>query len=140
MKNHKLLQILSFADRLIPAVRRCLVDPLPEVRKAAASTFEGLYQNIGPRALDDILTNLLNNLDLSGSEESEYALDGLRQVMVVKSKVVLPYLVPKVGLSCIDRGLQWTGELFCLKLGIVWNLLEICCNEKKHYKKWIFFS
>lgn len=27
---------------------------------------------------------------------SEYALDGLKQVMAVKSRVVLPYLVPQV--------------------------------------------
>lgn len=27
---------------------------------------------------------------------SEFALDGLKQVMAVKSRVVLPYLVPKV--------------------------------------------
>ena len=27
---------------------------------------------------------------------SEYALDGLRQVMAVKSRVVLPFLVPQV--------------------------------------------
>lgn len=30
------------------------------------------------------------------SEQSEYALDGLRQVMAVKSRVVLPYLVPQL--------------------------------------------
>ena len=29
-------------------------------------------------------------------ETSEYALDGLKQVMAVKSRVVLPYLVPQV--------------------------------------------
>lgn len=30
------------------------------------------------------------------SETSEFALDGLKQVMAVKSRSVLPYLVPKV--------------------------------------------
>lgn len=30
---------------------------------------------------------------------SEFALDGLKQVMAVKSRVVLPYLVPKVRLQ-----------------------------------------
>ena len=29
-------------------------------------------------------------------EMSEFALDGLKQVMAVKSRVVLPYLVPQV--------------------------------------------
>lgn len=28
--------------------------------------------------------------------ESEFALDGLKQVMAVKSRVILPYLVPQV--------------------------------------------
>ena len=31
---------------------------------------------------------------------SEFALDGLRQVMSVKSRVVLPYLVPQVRIPC----------------------------------------
>lgn len=30
---------------------------------------------------------------------SEFALDGLKQVMAIKSRVVLPYLVPKVKFS-----------------------------------------
>lgn len=37
------------------------------------------------------------SLALQDDEEvSEFALDGLKQVMAVKSRVVLPYLVPKV--------------------------------------------
>lgn len=31
---------------------------------------------------------------------SEFALDGLKQVMAIKSRVVLPYLVPKVNPAC----------------------------------------
>lgn len=33
-------------------------------------------------------------------EVSEFALDGLKQVMAIKSRVVLPYLVPKVIPPC----------------------------------------
>lgn len=37
------------------------------------------------------------NVPLQDDEEvSEFALDGLKQVMAIKSRVVLPYLVPKV--------------------------------------------
>lgn len=37
------------------------------------------------------------HVSLQDDEEvSEFALDGLKQVMAVKSRVVLPYLVPKV--------------------------------------------
>ena len=59
---HVLFQVIVFADSLIPTVRRALCDPLPEVREAAAKTFDNLHANIGPRALDDILPDLLEKL------------------------------------------------------------------------------
>ncbi|ESO82427.1 hypothetical protein LOTGIDRAFT_223326 [Lottia gigantea] len=86
--------VVIFSNNLIPTVRRALCDPLPEVREAAAKTFDHLQQNIGQRALDEILPNLLKRLN--NPDLSEQALDGLKQVMAVKSKVVLPYLVPKL--------------------------------------------
>ncbi len=55
-------QVIVFADSLIPTVRKALCDPLPEVREAAAKTFDNLHQNIGTRALDDILPDLLSKL------------------------------------------------------------------------------
>ncbi len=36
---------------------------------------------------------------------AEYALDGLKQVMAVKSRVVLPYLVPQVN-TCVLGHIQ----------------------------------
>ncbi|GFU29456.1 eIF-2-alpha kinase activator GCN1 [Nephila pilipes] len=86
--------VLSFVDSLVPTVRRALSDPLPEVRLAAATTFDSLHATVGVRALNDILPHLLRQL--SDPVKSEYALDGLRQVMAIKSKVVLPYLVPQL--------------------------------------------
>ena len=53
---------MVFADSLIPTVRRALVDPLPEVREAAARTFDNLHANISQRALDEILPDLLQKL------------------------------------------------------------------------------
>lgn len=55
-------QVIVFADSLIPTVRKALCDPLPEVREAAAKTFDNLHTNIGQRALDDILPALLKQL------------------------------------------------------------------------------
>lgn len=55
-------QVTVFADSLIPSVRRALCDPLPEVREAAARTFDNLHHNIGSRALDEILPDLLKKL------------------------------------------------------------------------------
>lgn len=43
------------------------------------------------------LLNIAPIAPLQDDEEvSEFALDGLKQVMAIKSRVVLPYLVPKV--------------------------------------------
>lgn len=42
--------------------RKALCDPLPEVRQAAAKTFDSLHSTVGVRALDDILPQLLEQL------------------------------------------------------------------------------
>ena len=49
-------------DSLVPTVRRALIDPLPEVRVAAAKTFDQLHNTIGTKALDDILPDLLQKM------------------------------------------------------------------------------
>lgn len=87
--------VLCFADNLVPTVRRALCDPLSSVRQAAAQTFDSLHSTVGFRALDDILPHLLAQLE-NEDETKEYALDGLKQVMAIKSRVVLPYLVPQL--------------------------------------------
>ncbi|XP_057670075.1 eIF-2-alpha kinase activator GCN1 [Diorhabda carinulata] len=88
--------VLTFVNSLVPTVRKALCDPLPEVRQAAAKTFDSLHFTVGSRALDDILPTLLNQLNHEDPEVVEWTLDGLRQVMAIKSRVVLPYLVPQL--------------------------------------------
>ncbi|XP_030761834.1 eIF-2-alpha kinase activator GCN1 isoform X2 [Sitophilus oryzae] len=88
--------VLTFVNSLVPTVRKALCDPLPEVRQAAAKTFDSLHSTVGSRALDDILPTLLNQLNDDNPEVVECTLDGLRQVMAIKSRVVLPYLVPQL--------------------------------------------
>ena len=84
--------VMTFVDSLVPTVRKALCDPLTEVRQAAAKTFDSLHSTVGSRALDDILPYMLEQL--SDAEIGEFALDGLRQMMAIKSRVVLPYLIP----------------------------------------------
>nr|CAB3248538.1 translational activator GCN1 [Phallusia mammillata] len=86
--------IIVFTDNLVPTVRKALCDPLDGVREAAATTFEHLHNTIGVQALDEILPSLLRNL--KNEETSEYAVDGLRQIIAIKGKVVLPFIVPKL--------------------------------------------
>ena len=87
----------------MPTVRRALCDESPEVRQAAAKTFDALHNTVGSRALDDILPPMLEDMTNFGKEDSEDAkveyentLDGLRQVMAIKARAVLPYLVPQL--------------------------------------------
>ena len=51
---------------------------------------------IGHRTLDEVLTPLMNSLSSGEEGESEVALDGVRQVMAVKSNVVLPFVIPRL--------------------------------------------
>lgn len=53
---------MQYVDSLVPTVRRALIDPLPEVRVAAAKTFDQLHNTIGTKALDDILPDLLKKM------------------------------------------------------------------------------
>lgn len=55
-------QVLMYVESVVPTVRRALCDPLPEVRLAAAKTFDNLHATIGAKALDDILPPLLKQL------------------------------------------------------------------------------
>ncbi|RZF42658.1 hypothetical protein LSTR_LSTR001453 [Laodelphax striatellus] len=88
--------VLTFVNSLVPTVSRALCDPLPEVRQAAAKTFDSLHTTLGSRALDDILPSMLTQLSDPDPRVAEWTLDGLRQVMAIKSRVVLPYLVPQL--------------------------------------------
>lgn len=54
--------VQAFVDSLVPTVTRALYDPLPEVREAAAKTFDSLHSAVGVRALDCIEC-LLEQLD-----------------------------------------------------------------------------
>jgi hypothetical protein len=88
--------VLTFVDSLVPTVKKALSDPLPEVRHAAARTFDSLHSTVGSKALDDILPSMLESLNDPDPFVAECTLDGLRQVMAIKSRVVLPILIPQL--------------------------------------------
>ena len=51
-----------YEDSLVLTVRRALLDPLPEVRKAAGDAFDKLHDTIAQKALDGILPYILQKL------------------------------------------------------------------------------
>jgi len=82
----------TFVPSLIPTVRRALYDSSPKVREAAARTFDSLYQCLGNKALDEVLPPLIKLLH--DSHHGEAALDGIKQMMATKNRIILPHLLP----------------------------------------------
>ncbi|KAL7828514.1 hypothetical protein SRHO_G00321480 [Serrasalmus rhombeus] len=133
MKSTSKDAVLVFSESLVPTVRKALCDPLEEVREAAAKTFEQLHTTIGHQALDDILPALLKQLE--DEETAEFALDGLKQVMAVKSRSVLPYLVPKLTAPPVNtRVLAFlssvTGDALTRHLGVILPALLSSLKDK----------
>ncbi|RKP06393.1 armadillo-type protein, partial [Thamnocephalis sphaerospora] len=86
------VHVLDYVEPIVATVRAGLCDPLSEVREAAAQAFDTLHGLIGPKAIDDIIPALLN--ELNTGDASEYALEGLKEIMAVRANVVFPVLVP----------------------------------------------
>ncbi|KAG9777477.1 ARM repeat-containing protein, partial [Aureobasidium melanogenum] len=79
---------------LIAIVRLALTDPDPEVREAAAESFDSLQQHFGKRAVDQVLPHLLNLL--RSESEAEHALSALLTLLTeaTRANVILPNLIP----------------------------------------------
>eukprot|EP00002_Diphylleia_rotans_P033723 TRINITY_DN719_c0_g2_i1.p1 TRINITY_DN719_c0_g2~~TRINITY_DN719_c0_g2_i1.p1 ORF type:complete len:2625 (-),score=670.03 TRINITY_DN719_c0_g2_i1:1508-9382(-) len=84
----------EYVDALIPAVGKALCDNLPEVREAAAQAFDTLHRLVGNKAMDEILPEMMRLLE--DPQLSERALDGIRQILGMRSASVLSYLIPKL--------------------------------------------
>ncbi|XP_075390131.1 stalled ribosome sensor GCN1 [Tenrec ecaudatus] len=133
MKSTSRDAVLYFSESLVPTARKALCDPLEEVREAAAKTFEQLHSTIGHQALEDILPFLLKQLE--DEKVSEFALDGLKQVMAIKSRVVLPYLVPKLTTPPVNtRVLAFltsvAGESLARHLSVILPAVMLALKEK----------
>ncbi|KAI9203244.1 armadillo-type protein [Polychytrium aggregatum] len=88
------MQVADFGLQIVPAIRRALVDPEPDVREAAAQAFDVLHQHLGSKAIDDVLPYLLNEMTTSTASSENYALGALKEIMAVRSNVVFPVLIP----------------------------------------------
>ncbi|KAG7588786.1 HEAT type 2 [Arabidopsis suecica] len=96
--------LLSFMDQLIPTIRTSLCDRfdlfymhqllISHVRESAGLAFSTLYKSAGLQAMDEIIPTLLKALE--DDEMSTTALDGLKQIISVRTAAVLPHILSKL--------------------------------------------
>jgi len=91
-------QIIKFLDILVKAVQDALCDEDEGVRQMAASCFQSLYTVVGNRALDEVVPVLLVAMESSEGDQvaRHRALNGLTGILSIRSKELLPYLVPRL--------------------------------------------
>lgn len=92
--------LMEFQSLIVSIIRQTLTDNDESVRQAAASAFD-VYQSVtGKIAIDEIIPYLLHLL--KSSDNGEFALLGLQDIMSTKSEVIFPILIPTLLAPPID--------------------------------------
>ena len=87
-------QVQQYLSTIVPTVEMGLCDPFERVRVAAARAFDKLYNIIHQQALEEVLKPLIPKL--TDETFGEYATDGLKQVIAIRSRTVMPFLIPEL--------------------------------------------
>lgn len=105
-----LLQVLDACSRkqceqhietIIGAIRLALCDSSSQVIELAARSFMVLYKTVGTIAVNEIVPELLKTISFEG-EQSQRALRGLREIVALKPRDMLEYLLPILTASPIS--------------------------------------
>jgi HEAT repeat protein len=91
-------QILRFLEIIIPVVRDALSADSEIVRKMAAISFQSLYAAVGSRVMDEIVPTFMVALETGEHDEVSRmrALNGLTGILGVRSRELLPYIIPRL--------------------------------------------
>ncbi|CAI5723276.1 unnamed protein product [Hyaloperonospora brassicae] len=113
-------QIEDYVDTLLDAVLDGICDEVAEVRASAAHAFDVLHRGIGYRAIDETVPKILERIHSSPSaEEQERALLGLQEILRVKSREVLPYLIPRLLVKPVTASAAFTVSRVAQATGAV---------------------
>lgn len=93
LANATKTQLEDHEEAIIAIVRGALVDSAPQVRAAAARTFDAVQAHLGSRAIDTTVPTLLSALQ-QGDARADTALAALREIVRTRPEVVFPVLVP----------------------------------------------
>ncbi|SCU84775.1 LAFA_0D11936g1_1 [Lachancea sp. 'fantastica'] len=121
--------LVDYQSTIVNIIRRTLVDDDGAVRESAALSFDAFQEVFGKIAVDEVLPHLLNML--GSTENSEYALLALQEIMSTKSEVIFPILIPTLLSPPIDafraRALgslaQVAGSALYKRLSVIINAL-----------------
>jgi len=91
-------QIIQFLDIIVKVIQDAICDDNEGVREMAASSFQNLYNLVGSLAMDEVVPALMVALEnTDGDEErSDRALNGLTGILSIRSKELLPYIIPRL--------------------------------------------
>jgi hypothetical protein len=91
-------QILRFLDIIVKVVQDALCDDDESVRQMAATSFQNLFFSVGSRAMDEVVPALMVALESSASDDvtRARALNGLTGILSIRSKELLPYIIPRL--------------------------------------------
>jgi hypothetical protein len=91
-------QILRFIEIIVKVVQDALCDEDEGVRVMAASCFQSLHNVVGNRALDEIVPSLLVALENGDEKDMSRvrALHGLTGILSIRSRELLPYIIPRL--------------------------------------------
>eukprot|EP00562_Extubocellulus_spinifer_P003852 CAMPEP_0178537748 /NCGR_PEP_ID=MMETSP0696-20121128/36753_1 /TAXON_ID=265572 /ORGANISM="Extubocellulus spinifer, Strain CCMP396" /LENGTH=3016 /DNA_ID=CAMNT_0020169993 /DNA_START=19 /DNA_END=9069 /DNA_ORIENTATION=- len=89
-------QISKYLAILVKSVQDALCDEDNGVREMAALCFQGLYGLVGSRALDEVVPVLLSSMESEDEDEKVRAVNGLTGILSIRSRELLPYLIPRL--------------------------------------------
>lgn len=103
IRNASRRQMEIFLPVILPQIRAALCDNSARVREGASLGFNLLYSHVGAeQTINEIVPQLLVQLEAelkvegASSDSLPPALDGLRLMIKMKSRQVLPFLLPKL--------------------------------------------
>lgn len=91
-------QVVKYLEIIVKVVQSALSDEDEQVRTMAASSFKSLHAVVGNRALDEVVPSLMVALERGDDDESSRtrALNGLTGILSVRSRELLPYIIPRL--------------------------------------------
>lgn len=91
-------QIFKYIEIITKVVQDALSDDNESVRRMAATSFQSLHNVVGSRALDEVVPSLMVALERGDHDEKarSRALNGLSGILSVRSRELLPYIIPKL--------------------------------------------